>query len=67
MNIFKTIRNTIKLKQFNKIIRELCCDGQCCRNCPGFLPGCSRSGRACALSAAIDIALDKWGLKKEEE
>lgn len=64
MNIFKTICNNIKLRRFNRVVRELC-DGHSCRNCPGLLPHGSIRGRACALSAAIDIALDRWGLKGE--
>lgn len=65
LNPFTMIRNTIKLKRLNKMVCELC-DGRSCRNCPAFIPDNILNGRrTCALSATIDLALDKWGLKEE--
>lgn len=65
LNPFTTIRNTIKLKRLNKMVRELC-NGRACIDCPANIQGHSLSGSGCALVATIDLALDKWGLKKEE-
>lgn len=64
LNPFTTIRNTIKLKRLNKMVRELC-SGRTCADCPANINGQSLSGWGCALVAAISLAEDQWGLKEE--
>lgn len=65
LNPFTMIRNTIKLKRLNKMVRELC-SGRTCADCPANIHGQSLSGSGCALIATTDLALDQWGLKEEE-
>lgn len=63
LNIFKVIHNSIKLRRLDKIVRELC-DGRSCRNCPACIRDSNQTH--CALSRAIELALENWGLNMDD-
>lgn len=64
--MFKLIRNYIRLRVMNKLLRELC-DGRACTECPSFIRNSLGGKHHCAQCYVIDQVLDKWGPKKEED
>lgn len=63
--MIKTLLNAVRLYLLNKLLRNLCDDKTCCRNCPSYLTEYSGDGCRCAQWHVIGQALEKWGIHND--